>query len=161
MIWIAHRGNVSGPNKAQENEPSYLRGAIRRGFQVEADAWELDGNLWLGHDGPQYPLPDDLLHNPEVWWHAKNGAALTRLLASGCHTFSHDYDPFTLTSWGFIWMYPGQHCHSIAKSIAVLPENCLESLPHWTTWKDSMRGVCSDYVVAFSTGDGVCKLYKP
>ena len=53
MRLIAHRGNVNGPS-AQENHPDHIKEALNLGFEVEIDVWVIDGEVFYGHDGPQY-----------------------------------------------------------------------------------------------------------
>jgi hypothetical protein len=77
MIYIAHRGNLYGPNHKRENAPDYIMEALGAGFHVELDLWVLpDGKLMLGHDGPQYEIEADFLKNYKFWVHCKNLAAL-------------------------------------------------------------------------------------
>ena len=54
MIFISHRGNLDGLNPDRENSPDYIDEAIKLGFDVEVDVRTKDGQLWLGHDEPQY-----------------------------------------------------------------------------------------------------------
>ena len=53
MILIAHRGNIDGPSE-MENHPDHIQKALDAGFHVEVDAWVIDGEIFLGHDEPQY-----------------------------------------------------------------------------------------------------------
>jgi glycerophosphoryl diester phosphodiesterase len=114
MVVIAHRGNLNGPNPAQENSPEYIQRAIDAGFDVEIDVWVLNGHVYLGHDHPHYKVTVDFLRNPSFWCHAKNFDALEFMLnESDIHCFWHETDKFTITSEGVIWTYPnnitGQH----------------------------------------------------
>ena len=110
MIRIAHRGNVDGPS-TQENRPSYLREAIDRGYDIELDLWKVNNLLWLGHDAPQYPIPEDFLTEVghAAWIHCKNLEALDYLVnhLPQLNFFWHQEDSYTLTSQGYIWAYPG------------------------------------------------------
>ena len=56
MIVISHRGNIRGSISDKENRPSYIDCAIGNGYQVEIDVRTIDGELWLGHDEPQYKV---------------------------------------------------------------------------------------------------------
>ena len=60
MILISHRGNLSGPNPLRENTANYIDEAIKKGFDVEIDIWENEGDFFLGHDEPQHKL--SLIH---------------------------------------------------------------------------------------------------
>ena len=46
MIYIAHRGNLAGPNSDDENKPEYLLKAINAGFYVETDLWLINSELF-------------------------------------------------------------------------------------------------------------------
>lgn len=142
MVFIAHRGNIDGPNPAEENKPEYLLRALSNGFDVELDAW-LDpttGQWALGHDGPVYPVNYDFLLTPGFWIHSKNGAALQAMVQDPrIHCFSHDKDDYTLTSRGFIWAYPdvtlaGTNCIAVMYSN---PERILDQ---------DIGGICHDIV---------------
>jgi hypothetical protein len=51
--------------------------------------------------------------------------------------FWHDVDDMTLTSKGFIWVYPGKQ--PINNSIAVIPELYEDNI-------SKCIGICSDYI---------------
>jgi hypothetical protein len=144
MIYIAHRGNINGPNPKEENHPDYILKAVRAGFQVEVDVWFEDGNYILGHDEPQYQVHKSFLNNSKFWCHAKNIPALHQMRDKGnlINCFFHDVDACVLTSQGWIWTYPGQLVLS-SRAIAVMPER----VPEWD-WK-SAGGVCSDYPLKY------------
>jgi hypothetical protein len=44
MIFISHRGNLSGINKNEENKPEYILNALNSNFSVEVDIWYKDGS---------------------------------------------------------------------------------------------------------------------
>ena len=112
MIKIAHRGNINGKT-SRENEPEYLVEAINCGFDVELDLWMVGSSLWLGHDGPQYPIEESFLLEigNSAWIHCKNFNALSYLADTfpQLNYFWHQDDDHTLTSQGFIWTYPGKN----------------------------------------------------
>ena len=54
MIFIAHRGNLTGPNQQLENSPAYIDAARIAGFHVEIDVWQRDEKFYLGHDQPDH-----------------------------------------------------------------------------------------------------------
>lgn len=136
--WIAHRGNLDGPNEERENSLDYLWEALTKGFQIEVDVWMKRGQLMLGHDHPQYPINIGFLLAPGRWCHAKNIGAMEILLQSGAHCFWHRDDAITLTSRGFVWTYPGTQL--IANSVCLLLNK-----PESIEWTNAI-GVCSDYV---------------
>ena len=105
MKIICHRGNVRGPIPDRENRPSYIDCAIGNGYDVEIDVRLIAGQLWLGHDEPQYKVEHSWLHPRKeyLWIHCKNLAA-----AKECweyQSFCHTSDPYTYTSTGKIWLH--------------------------------------------------------
>ena len=137
---ISHRGNILGPNEEKENCPKYIEEALIN-YDVEIDVWLVDGNYFLGHDKPIYPINKAFLQNQKLWCHAKNLEALTGMLKDNqIHCFWHQEDDVALTSSGFIWTYPGKKIAE-EKAIAVIPEkNNFE----WDISK--AEGICSDFV---------------
>lgn len=141
MIFIAHRGNLDGPNPDKENHPDYIQKALDAGFEVEIDVWYLDGKYLLGHDKPDYEVPVSFISNEKFWQHAKNIQALYRM---NClrpkklfNCFFHDTDDAVLTSGGMLWTYPGKEI--MMDSIAVMPER----VPDWDI--SQAYGVCTDF----------------
>ena len=105
MIVISHRGNIRGPIPDKENRPSYIDCAIGNGYQVEIDVRTIDGELWLGHDEPQYKVNHTWLNARKdyLWLHFKNLEA-----AKECwnyKSFCHSNDSFVYTSVGKIWVH--------------------------------------------------------
>ena len=145
MKLISHRGNLNGPNKERENHPDYIYEALQAGYDVEIDVWWIDGKFKLGHDGPQYDFPFDLLTNfyNKLWIHCKNMDALSYLNeldsnGSKLNYFSHEEDLGVLTSRGYIWS-----THLYDRGILVMPE-VFNREPKETTF-----GVCSDYITQY------------
>lgn len=141
MILISHRGNINGRIEDAENRPDYIDDTFIHGYDVEVDVWMVDGQIFLGHDEPQYKINiewlDDRSHR--LWVHCKNTEMLEFLnkFDYDINYFWHETDTVTLTSKNHIWAYPGKQ--PIKNSIAVMPElnnddiyNCL--------------GICSDYI---------------
>lgn len=148
MIYISHRGNITGPNSSRENHPDYLKEAIKKGYQVELDVWFQNKKFYLGHDTPEYEINKSFLSNSKFWCHAKNVEAINELTSQGnlIHCFFHDTDACTLTSRGWIWAYPGTHLLG-KKMIAVMPERIYSrSEEHMLL---VAGGLCSDYVEDF------------
>ena len=105
MKIISHRGNVRGPIPDRENRPSYIDCAIGNGYDVEIDVRLIAGQLWLGHDEPQYKVEHSWLQPRKeyLWIHCKDLAA-----AKECweyQSFCHTSDPYTYTSTGKIWLH--------------------------------------------------------
>ena len=137
MIYISHRGNISGPNKKFENKIDYVQNALDKGYEVEVDVRFENDKFFLGHDYNQFEVDKNFLLNKKIWCHAKTKDALSALEKIKAHYFWHQEDDYTITSKGFVWTYPGKSL--LTNSICVLPEivnyeeiNCL--------------GICSDYI---------------
>lgn len=149
MIYIAHRGNVNGPNPDLENSPNYIDGALKQGFDVELDVWYKDGKFYLGHDKPEYLIDLQFLltRHKKLWIHCKNLEALDILIGyKSLNIFIHDKDIATLTSHNYVWTYPG--CKYFPKySISVMPEweMCDLTQNSFSSPKGYI-GICSDYI---------------
>jgi hypothetical protein len=144
MIYISHRGNVNGKIEEAENKPEYIDDALQMGFDVEVDVWYIDGKWWLGHDGPQYEIDFNWIddRSARVWVHCKNKQAVEYLTendyeAANINWFWHEEDTMTLTSFNYVWVYPGKQ--PIKKSIAVMPEIYNDDV-------SKCSGICSDYI---------------
>ena len=117
MKIISHRGNVRGPLPDKENRPSYIDCAIGNGYDVEIDVRLIDGQLWLGHDGPQYKVEHSWLQPRKeyLWIHCKDLEA-----AQECceyQSFCHTSDPYTYTTTGKVWL----HDLSMKVNDAIIP----------------------------------------
>ena len=90
MRIISHRGNIRGRVPGRENAPSYIDCALGNGYDVEIDVWSLDGEFWLGHDGPQYKVTWNWFFKRQdnLWLHCKNAQAAKdcAVFQSFCHT---------------------------------------------------------------------------
>ncbi len=141
MILIAHRGNINGRFESYENEPNYIDKALEKGYDVEVDIWMIEGNFYLGHDKPQYGITLEWLdkRKNELWIHCKNIEAIEwfNSLLGTYNYFWHQEDTLTLTSKGYIWVYPGKQ--PIKTSIAVMPEIYNDDI-------SQCLGICSDYI---------------
>lgn len=144
MILISHRGNVNGKNTEKENQPDYIDKAIKLGYDVEIDVWCVGGELYLGHDEPQYRTNVNWLNerSESLWIHCKNIPSIQFFCELDTYGdeynyFWHQNDDVTLTSQNFIWAYPGKQ--PIGGSIAVMPEIHNEDLV-------DCYGVCSDVI---------------
>lgn len=141
MKLIAHRGNTNGRFESYENEPMYIDLAIQKGYDVEIDVWYKDNVLWLGHDKPGYGVDFRWFRDRigKLWIHCKNIDAF--LYFKECELkfnyFWHQEDDIALTSFNFIWAYPGKQ--PIEGSIAVMPEINNEDVSR-------SYGICSDYI---------------
>jgi hypothetical protein len=139
MKLISHRGNLNGRIPTNENHPEYIDEAIHAGFDVEIDMWWVDGRTYLGHDEPQYEVDDKWLTErmDNLWVHCKNVGLLNWIRSTSLHWFWHEEDTLTLTSKGYVWVYPGKQ--PVIGSIAVMPEIYDEDV-------SKCIGVCSDII---------------
>ncbi len=139
MIFIAHRGNIDGTNRGRENNPDYISEAISKGYDVEIDVWFQGGDLYLGHDTPQYKVSAHYLvaFVNKLWCHAKDAHALRELVNMGMNCFFHTREDVVLTSKQYLWTFPGKEL--VKGSIAVLPEIHDDDI-------SVCAGVCSDFV---------------
>jgi len=148
MLYIAHRGNISGPSIELENSPKHIQVALGYGFHVEIDLWGKDGTLWLGHDKPVHKIdpPYIIEHQDKFVCHCKNVEAIDILneFVPGAHYFFHDSDDYTLTSRGYLWCYP-ERTPARKNSIVVMPERFTDGVSYYLA-KHNVFGVCSDYV---------------
>ena len=138
MKIISHRGNINGKNPPYENTLDYLKHAFNIGFDVECDLIEYRGLLYFGHDEPQELADLPFLQSSKVWCHAKDLNALQLLMNMGTNCFWHESDSVTLTSYGFIWCYPGNfpiHKKAVWLDLfnTTLPED-----------KSNIYGICTD-----------------
>jgi hypothetical protein len=141
MKYIAHRGNINGPN-VKENQPDYILETIKSGYDCEIDVRYINDKLFLGHDNPDYEIDINFLidNSKYLWIHCKNIEALDMLLDfKDLNIFWHQEDNYTITTKGFIWCYPKMI--STNKSIILMPE--------WNNFEISKKyyGICSDYIL--------------
>jgi hypothetical protein len=141
MLKISHRGNYCGRLKNHENRPDYILTTLDLGFDVEIDVWAVKGELFLGHDKPQYQIEKSFLSDPRLWIHCKNLES-AELLSSdlSLNLFLHT-EGVVLTTQGFLFTAPGGIITS--RSIAVMPELA----PDWDI--SGAMGVCSDYIMKY------------
>ena len=140
MILISHRGNMGGKNPATENSPEQIDKALAAGYDVEVDVWFINGELHLGHNGPDY-LVDLAFFKKRIhslWIHCKNIEAFLYFYQYPFvfNYFWHENDKIAFTSLRYIWAFPRNQ--PMRNSIAVMPE-----------WHDDdvsqALGVCTDY----------------
>lgn len=141
MILISHRGNTSGISNSLENEPNYLDFALNKGFDVEVDVWYINGQIFTGHDNPQYKVNFDWFLNriDKLWIHCKNVDSIIffKTCQQNFNYFWHETDTLTLTSLNYVWAFPGKQ--PIKNSISVMPEIYNDNITECI-------GICSDYI---------------
>tara|TARA_B100000614_G_C14369013_1_gene420527 strand:+ start:126 stop:578 length:453 start_codon:yes stop_codon:yes gene_type:complete len=144
MKIISHRGNIRGRVPSRENAPSYIDCAIGNGYDVEIDVAEYNGELWLGHDKPQYKITWGWIFHRQksLWVHCKNVEA-----AKTCHIFQafcHTNDPYTYTSNDKIWLHDLERKFDQTTIIPLLDWELVDSFK--THIKDEVPyGICTDY----------------
>jgi hypothetical protein len=142
MILISHRGNIDGKSE-YENMPKKIDNAISLGFDVEIDLRVINDQFFLGHDKGEYKISINWLldRSNKLWIHCKDIVTIEHLsLAQESRYFNyffHDSDLCTLTSKGYLWVYPG--FQPVRNSIAVMPEYKDENIK-------SCIGICSDKI---------------
>jgi hypothetical protein len=138
MKIISHRANLYGPNKDLENNPKQIEKVIKK-YDVEIDLWNVNGDLFLGHDCPQYKINYDFLdsniHN--LWIHAKNLDSISYLFNTDLNWFWHENDKTTLTSKKNIWCYPGTYIENGITVVFNDSKKC--DIPNYCL------GICTDY----------------
>ena len=145
MILISHRGNLDGKSN-NENNPEIIEGVIKLGFDVEIDLRLDEGKLFLGHDNPEYFISEAWLieKKDKLWVHCKDLNTIEHLscnsIFQNINYFFHEEDKTTITSKGFLWVYPGYQ--PVKNSIAVLPEIHNEDI-------SNCIGVCSDFITKY------------
>ena len=137
MIYISHRGYINGVDEKIENNPNNIAELLEKNIHVEVDVRYYNDSFYLGHDDPKYKIDVNFLKHKNLWCHAKNFKTLEEIRKIDCHYFWHQEDDYTLTSKGFIWVYPGKPL--IKDSIAVLPEKFKQDL-------SICYGICTDKI---------------
>ena len=143
MLYISHRANLEGLNPEKENNPEYIDEAIFKGYDVEIDLRVQDGNLFLGHDEPQYLITSSWLteRRNNLWIHVKDYGALVRIVRTELKFFCHEQDKYTLTSNGYIWS------HDLTNKMTdkcIVPLLSSESVEGYN--QNGFYAVCSDYI---------------
>lgn len=137
MLYISHRGYIDGPDKKLENNPENLSNLINKNIHIEVDVRYYKKSFYLGHDEPTYRIDKKFLEQENLWCHAKDFKTLDEIRSIKCHYFWHQNDDYTITSKGYIWVYPGKTL--IKNCIAVLPENYDQDL-------SKCYGICTDNI---------------
>lgn len=142
---IAHRGNTEGKKEFCENHPDYIQNAINKGLDVEVDVWYDEGELYLGHDAPNYNISIKQLEKwakkQFVYAHCKNSkAALYVPFSYGLVPFAHSEDDFIILPDMHLWIHP--------KAIQALPVSVQKEsiiVAHeWVTTPLNYFGICTD-----------------
>lgn len=153
---IAHRANLTGPNKKTENTFEQISKVLKQTpFDIEIDVWynKDTDTFYLGHDNPAIPIdnnPYQFLNNTRFWIHAKNFEALSKLtthLPPNIHIFSHESDPVVLTSTRIPWVYPGHPVDE--QAVIVMPENTPNS--YSLEQLKGAKAICTDFPIIYAS----------
>lgn len=143
MKFIAHRGNLLGPEPDKENRISQIELALQNNFDVEIDVRLYRDELYLGHDVLQEQVPASYLykHRNNLWIHAKNLVTFLYLLETepDLHVFCHDADDVVFTNQGKLWTHP-RHEIFLKNSVALK----FEYKEGFITSHSDIYGICSD-----------------
>ncbi len=141
MKIISHRGNVRGSIPEKENRPSYIDCAIGSGYDVEIDIRIIDGQLWLGHDEPQYKIEHSWIEPRRdfLWIHCKNLEAAKECWNHQYQAFCHAGDSYTYTSTGKIWLHDLSMKIDDSVIIPMIEETDLKDI------KGKPYAICTDY----------------
>jgi hypothetical protein len=144
MRYIAHRGNIAGPDPVNENKLEYIDKAIQQGYDVETDLRTRNKELYLGHDTPDYKVTIEWLleRRENLWIHIKDYDSLLAVMDTRLKYFCHEQDKYTLTSNGFIWSHDlknkmNQKC--------IVPLLSKQSVIDYK--QNDFYAVCTDYVI--------------
>jgi len=155
--FIAHRGNLNGPSHYEENSPEVLDRREVDGIWVECDVWYRKGELWLGHDAPQYKITMGwLAASPRRLIHAKDGHTFEYLLAEngkrglGLHIFYHTNEDYALTNKGIVITCPNSPI--LEGSLCMMPE--MTNPRYCSTERNKLFFLCSDRKDGYSSHFG-------
>jgi hypothetical protein len=145
MKLISHRGNIRGPIPDKENRPSYIDCAIGNGYDVEIDVNYVNGELWLGHDEPQYKVTHTWIQERSqyLWLHCKDFES-----AKECwkyQAFCHSGDPFVYTSTAQIWLHGENDNLYTLDDMTIIPVISKQESISFNTKNGVPFGVCTDY----------------
>ena len=145
MKLISHRGNIRGPIPDKENRPSYIDCAIGNGYDVEIDVNYVNGELWLGHDEPQYKVTHTWIQERSkyLWLHRKDFES-----AKECwkyQAFCHSGDPFVFTSNNKIWLHGENESIYTLDDMTIIPVINEQESTSFHTANGIPFGVCTDY----------------
>lgn len=145
MILISHRGNITGRIPESENQPEYIQDTIIIGYDVEIDVRMKEGELYLGHDYPQYKIELEWLleRRDSLWIHTKDFESLNLLIDKGLRVFFHEQERQTIiNNTNLIW----SHDLGSISNKSIIPLLDLQSINRYGHLAQNVYGVCSDYL---------------
>lgn len=143
MKFISHRGNLNGKDLNRENKIFAIEECLNLGIDVEIDIRYLNNKFYLGHDDTECEVSLTWLLTPGLWVHSKTIETFSKLLNYvDINTFFHQTDDCTLTTFGWIWVYPGK---------PIINKFCIAVLPETIKNYDIKQagGVCSDNILNY------------
>ena len=149
MLFISHRGNLSGPCPDRENSPDYIDAAIAAGFTVEVDLWIKDGQRYLGHKSPTYPIDQSWLESRvrSLLIHTKNQEAVREISKTyDFHFFCNEKDEFSLTSNGYVLYWSRDMKNDVLNKHCLLPLIKHADVVNHLMLVNCAGGVISDYI---------------
>jgi len=141
--YISHRGNLTGPEPEKENKISTIESVLNKGFDCEIDVRFIDNKFYLGHDDIQEEVSIKWLNQRGLWIHCKNIEALIELQQyKYINSFWHQEDQYTLTSHGYIWVYPTEYIPQNSGKRIIANTDCSNVMVN----DGRYAGYCSDYI---------------
>ncbi len=104
-----------------------------------------EGQLYLGHDHPQYRVELSWLleRKDKLWVHTKDFESLDFLIETGLRIFFHEQERQTIiNNTNLIW----SHDLESANSKSIIPLLDLQSINEYGYIAQDVYGVCSDYL---------------
>lgn len=146
MIYISHRGNITEPKPELENTQAYIEAAIDAGYEVEIDVWLKDGELYLGHDGPEHQTSLEWLDKNinHLWIHTKNFEALSFFMDQDFKMFYHKEEDHTIIgNSNNIW----SHNLEEASNKSIIPLLSMTDIDTFELLTSTeVYGICTDYL---------------
>ncbi|HIL25929.1 MAG TPA: hypothetical protein EYG21_00825 [Nitrospinaceae bacterium] len=144
MRFIAHRGNLTGPNPLEENKLEYIDKAILEGYDVEIDLRTKNKRLFLGHDSPDYEVTLNWISDRKenLWIHVKDYASLVVVMETDLKYFCHEQDKYTLTSNGYIWSHDLSNQMNKKCIVPLLSKEAIRAYK-----QRNFYAVCTDYIL--------------
>jgi len=147
MILISHRGNIAGRIPEAENRPAYIQDTLVLGYDVEIDVRIKEGQLYLGHDHPQYRVELDWLleRKDKLWVHTKDFESLNLLINTDLRVFFHEQERHSIiNNTNLIW----SHDLGSVSDKSIIPLLDLQSIEEYGYLVQDVYGVCSDHLQA-------------
>ena len=147
MLLISHRGHIDGPNTDLSNNPEQIKYLYNRNFDIEIDLRTYQNNLYLGHDKADYKTSLNFLISmkDKLWIHCKDYTTFNYLqnFKDILNFFWHNNDDYTITSKGYVWIYPNKPIIKDGIEVITDKDQTIERFKS----KNSLYGICTDYLL--------------